>query len=201
MTSAMRARLFEPFFTPRPTAQGLGLGLCTVYGIVQQCGGEVWADSDAGRGSTLKLFLPCSEGPAEAPATRAARAPAASAAETILVVDDDPALREVMVEHLDGLGYRVLSAASAREALDAAAAHQGALDLLLTDLVMPGMGGRELAERLARDRPRARVLCISGYTDDSVVLERIKAQAVPFLQKPFTLEALESAVRAALARG
>ncbi|WP_437627660.1 ATP-binding protein [Sorangium sp. So ce1151] len=193
------SHLFEPFFTTKARGKGTGLGLATVYGIVSQSGGLIEVESEVGRGATFRVFLPRVEGRSEVAPARARPSPAGGD-ETVLVVEDDDAVRKLIVEVLERRGYGVVSAASAEEAL-AALALEGAdaVDLLLTDLVMPGMNGRELAERALALHPRARVLYMSGYADD------VFAGAEPdgeraLLQKPFTPDTLAQRVRDLLDR-
>jgi len=201
MDAATRARLFEPFFTTKEQGRGTGLGLATVYGIVKQSGGYIWVESEAGRGSAFTIYLPCVEAAAVPAGAAAPRREAASGEETILLVEDDDAVRSLTRRTLVGQGYRVIEAANAAEALRAAAAHEGPLDLLLTDIVMPGMNGRELAEALVTTRPGTALLFVSGYTDDALIRGETDG-AAPFLQKPFSSAALLGRVREVLdARG
>ncbi|XYI03474.1 ATP-binding protein [Sorangium sp. So ce1128] len=193
------SHLFEPFFTTKARGKGTGLGLATVYGIVSQSGGLIEVESEVGRGATFRVYLPRVEDRSEAAPARARPSPAGGD-ETVLVVEDDDAVRKLIVEVLERRGYGVVSAASAEEAL-AVLALEGldAVDLLLTDLVMPGMNGRELAERALAMHPRARVLYMSGYADD------VFAGAEPdgeraLLQKPFTPDTLAHRVREVLDR-
>jgi len=195
MRADVKARVFEPFFTTKELGQGPGLGLSTVYGIVKQSGGFVFVESALGAGASFHIFLPRTEPAAPAP-TPAREAPVLGG-ECILLVEDNDALRELTRETLELLGYRVLEAIDGPVALEMARHHTGAIDLLLTDVVMPKMGGTVLAERLAAEIPGIKVLFISGYTADAVgVLETGRA----FLAKPFTAEALEAKVREVLAQ-
>jgi two-component system cell cycle sensor histidine kinase/response regulator CckA len=199
MPPEVLSRAFEPFFTTKRAGQGSGLGLSTVFGIVKQSGGHVAVTSAVGAGSCFEILLPWV---AEAEPARAAE-PAATAAdaggrETILLVEDEEALRKLGVMSLAGRGYRVLAAANGRDALALAALHAGDIDLLLTDLVMPGMGGRELAARLRGERPGLRVVFMSGYAQDAVDGDGIGAAEGAYLAKPFSLERLAATVRAAL---
>ena len=196
MAAEVQARIFEPFFTTKPAGKGTGLGLATVFGIVKQSGGHVAVYSEVGRGTTFKVYLP----PAPAPASAAERTPppAPGGRETVLLVEDEGKVRALAGLALRRAGYAVLEAGGADEAAAVTAAHRGAVDLLLTDVVMPGTGGRALAERMAAAAPGLRVLYMSGYTDDAVVRHGVLHAEVAFLQKPFTVDGLLRKVRGAL---
>jgi signal transduction histidine kinase/CheY-like chemotaxis protein len=198
MTPEVRAHLFEPFFTTKPKGQGTGLGLATVYGIVKQSGGHVDVDSAEGAGTAVHVYLPRTAATA-APA-RPAPPPAATrgGSETVLVVEDDPHVREFTVRALRDGGYRVLVAPGGDAALETAAAEPSPIHLLLTDVVMPGVDGRALAERLARVRPALRVLYVSGYAESVIARHGVLAPGVDLLAKPFTPAALLGKVRAVL---
>jgi CheY-like chemotaxis protein len=196
MTEEVRQRVFEPFFSTKERVTGSGLGLAAVYGIVRQSGGHLWFYSEPGIGTTFKLYFPIAGESAEAPRPAAAALPRGT--ETILVTEDDDSVRAVVVETLRSLGYRVLEAGDPREGIAAAAAHEGPIDLLLTDVVMPGLGGRELYDRLLPARPGLRVLFISGYTDDAIARHGILAHGDRLLEKPFSQSALAFGVREAL---
>jgi two-component system, cell cycle sensor histidine kinase and response regulator CckA len=197
MDEETRRHLFEPFFTTKGVGQGTGLGLATVYGILQQSDGWVRVESVVGRGTTFEVLLPRVDAPlaASLPATAG---PAPRGAETILLVEDDEMLRGLTRETLEAAGYRVLAAADAEEALRAGWRHRGPIHLLLTDVIMPGANGAELARRLGGERPEMRVLFASGYTDDVLLHRGASAEGMSFLQKPYTTAALEHKVREVL---
>jgi two-component system, cell cycle sensor histidine kinase and response regulator CckA len=197
MDGATLARIFEPFFTTKERGKGTGLGLSTVLGIVQQTGGSVWVYSEPGQGTTFKVFFP------RAHAAPAAALPLLSAAtlrgsELVLLVEDQDEVRVVAAEILRRQGYVVLEAASAEEALHASDASRRPIDLLLTDVVMPHMSGRELADRLTAMRTGLRVLFMSGYTEDAILQHRILESGFAYLQKPLVPEALARRVREVL---
>jgi signal transduction histidine kinase/CheY-like chemotaxis protein len=190
--------LFEPFFTTKPQGQGTGLGLSTVFGIVRQSGGDVWVYSEVGRGTTFKVYLPRTNPVATSGATVAGAAVPQPGAETILLAEDDDALRALVKRLLVKQGYTVLEACNGREALALCTNYEGAIDLVLTDIVMPELGGRALVERVAASRPRTRVLFMSGYTDDDVIRRALTDHRTEFLQKPFTPQSLAQRVRQVL---
>jgi len=194
---ATLARIFEPFFTTKALGKGTGLGLSTVFGIVQQSGGSVWVYSEPGLGTTFKVYLPSVD--AAVDAIRPVDRPATlRGSETILLVEDDDQVRIVARGILRRSGYRVIDARHAGEALLHSEEHTGTIHLLLTDVVMPQMGGPALAKRLASARPGMKVLCMSGYTDDSIVRHGVLDAHVAYLQKPFTPDALAARVREVL---
>jgi CheY-like chemotaxis protein/nitrogen-specific signal transduction histidine kinase len=198
MTVRTRARIFEPFFTTKEKGKGTGLGLATVYGIVKQSGGYIWAESRPGCGSAFYTLLPRVPMPDNRDAQRQEVFQFRSGGETILLVEDDPALRKMAAEVLRDTGYKVLTAPSGADALRIVAEHPDPVDALLTDVVMPGMTGRQLAEQIVARFPRIRVLYMSGYTDDAIGNHGLHGKALRILQKPFTHEALVHHVRAAL---
>jgi PAS domain S-box-containing protein len=198
MTAEVQERIFEPFFTTKEAGKGTGLGLGTVYSIVKQSGGHIWVYSEPGQGTTFKVYLPRVEDgakPAELP-REAALLPRGS--ETILLVEDEAALRGVVSEMLESLGYTVLGATNGTEALAIAERREQPLHLLITDVVLPGIGGRELGELIAAARPGIKILYVSGYTDDAVVRYGVKAGEMSFLQKPFAAGMLARKVREVL---
>jgi PAS domain S-box-containing protein len=194
-----RSRIFEPFFTTKKEVKGTGLGLPTVYGIVKQSGGDVWVDSEPGRGTTIKIYLPAIERTAEPvvkPKPPAERVSTDSA--TILLVEDEPAVLNLAARVLRARGYTVLEARDGVEALRLQDEHSGKIDMLITDVVMPRVGGPELAERLLKTRSDAGVIYMSGYTDNKTVRDMMADSSVAFLQKPFTPSALAEITRQVL---
>jgi hypothetical protein len=200
MDETTRSRMFEPFFTTKPHGQGTGLGLSTVYGFVRQCGGAINVRSAPGQGTSIELLLP--RAPAsdtssiKTPTSQLASPPMASGRETVLITEDETAVRELAAMALERQGYTVMAAATAEEALAIAAAHDGPIHLLLTDVVMPGMKGPELASRLRALRPGVRVVLMSGYAAD-VVTKSDLAEAT-LIGKPFSPASIARAVRDAL---
>jgi PAS domain S-box-containing protein len=197
MAPEVRERIFEPFFTTKEAGDGSGLGLATVYGIVKQSGGYIWVDSAPGEGANFRIYLPLDGRPVEEPVERTDPEPVPSrGAETVLLAEDEESVRTMVRRVLEEQGYTVLAAASGREALDLARGHAGAIDLVLTDMVMPGMDGGELIEAVRRMRPTVRSICMSGYAEGSVRPETLGRTT--FLQKPFSPAALMRLVRQVL---
>src|SRR5213594_3457117 len=199
MSEETQAHMFEPFFTTKEKGKGTGLGLATVYGIIKQSGGFIWVYSEVGHGTTFKLYLPRVEELAErgaGPATPPARLSRGS--ETVLVVEDEAPVRSVARQVLERHGYTVLEAPTAETALDLATRYSGIIHLLLTDVIMPGLNGRELAVRLTSMRPDARVIFMSGYTDEAVKRHGVLETGSTYLQKPFTPDAVARTVREVL---
>jgi two-component system cell cycle sensor histidine kinase/response regulator CckA len=196
MDAATQARIFEPFFTTKELGKGTGLGLSTVYGIVKQSGGYIWVDSEPGRGTTFKVYLPrVTDHAAELAVEATPPVPSARGSETVLLVEDEDSVRELVQELLQAVGYQVLSAARPADALRLADDYAGPLHLLVTDVVMPQMSGPDLAHRLRGMRPQLKVLYLSGYSPGMVADRGVLEDGAMFLQKPFSAEALETKVR------
>jgi CheY-like chemotaxis protein len=198
MDEKTRAHAFEPFFTTKAGSGGTGLGLSTVYGIVQQSGGHIAVESAPGRGSCFRILLPCAEGPGEVLEAGPVAAAPPTGGETILVVEDEPTIRALACEMLESHGYLTLGAGSGEEALGLAVRHTGPIHLLLADVVMPGLDGPALAGRFAVVRPDARVLFMSGYAVGDLDRRGLTDDTAHFLRKPFTQDLLARRVRDAL---
>jgi PAS domain S-box-containing protein len=198
MDAATMAHMFEPFFTTKPVGKGTGLGLATVYGIVKQSAGYVFAESELGKGTTFQVYLPRVEESIEPMALRETRTETPRGSETILLVEDEPALLDLIASSLQSSGYTVLEAADGVEALYVAEKYQGAIHVLVTDVVMPQMSGPELSRRITSLRPEIKVLYMSGYADNGLTPLGAMDDKVVFLQKPFELGRLAQKVREAL---
>lgn len=199
MAEEVRARIFEPFFSTKAVGQGTGLGLSTCYGIVKQSGGHISVYSERGSGATFKIYLPQVEQGVTAPAPRLASPDLPRGTETILLVEDDPALREMAGTLLRRLGYTVWAAANGIEALSLKQQRGiGHIDLLFTDVVMPHMSGKELADRMRALFPETKILFTSAYTENAIVHQGVLDEGVMLLQKPFTPFALAHKLRKAL---
>ena len=197
MDAETMTHLFEPFFTTKEVGKGTGLGLATVYGIVSQGGGFINAHSNPGAGSVFRVYLPRHMGPLTAPEAHAQGA-ARGGGETVLLVEDEPAILRLGTAMLERLGYRVVAAAAPGEAIRLAREHPGDINLLMTDVVMPEMNGRDLARDLVLLHPGLRCLFISGYTADVIADHGVLDEGVHFLQKPFSAQDLAASVRDAL---
>jgi CheY-like chemotaxis protein len=194
MDDYVMQHMFEPFFTTKEPGKGTGLGLATCYGIVQQLAGVIYPESEPGRGTAFHVFLPRIDAPAE-PRPRQQEARVSRGTETVLLVEDEPLVREIAMSALSDQGYRVLEAAHGEEAADIAREFEGDIALVLTDVVMPKMGGRELVERLRQDRPQIRVLYMSGYAAATIDEQDVIEPGTSFLRKPFALAEMLRKVR------
>ena len=200
MDSETQSHIFEPFFTTKGT-KGTGLGLSTVYGIVKQSGGYIWVYSEVGKGTTFKIYLPRVASTGEAAAHVAAPVEyrkVEPGTETILLVEDEANLRYLARQYLEKQGYKVIEAADGAVAMQIAVAHEAMIHLLLTDVIMPGMNGRELAQRISEIRPNVKILYMSGYTENVIGHNGTLDAGVRLLQKPFNLRDLKSKVREVL---
>jgi two-component system cell cycle sensor histidine kinase/response regulator CckA len=201
MPPEVQAHVFEPFFTTKEVGKGTGLGLATCYGIVQQHGGQIEISSALGQGTRVNVYLPRACEAAQVPSAPALERPLRRGTETILLVEDDPMVRQVAMRVLQQVGYTILKATDGMEALRVAQRHDGKIDLLLTDMVMPQLNGKVLAERLRAAYPQLKVLFISGYSDDMLGQPGLAEQKDILLQKPFTPDLLVHAVHDVLRQG
>jgi CheY-like chemotaxis protein len=198
MDSETQSHLFEPFFTTKDPGKGTGLGLSMVYGIVKQSGGSIWVYSEPKQGSAFKIYLPALQETREPDEIQEPLGTLAKGSETVLVVEDESAVRSFTRMVLQRNGYQVLEAPNGEEALSVSREHSGEIQLLVTDMVMPGMGGPQVAEALERQRPAMKVLFLSGYTENAIAQRGTLGAELPFLQKPFTIEVLLRKVRQVL---
>ena len=198
MDKETQLRIFEPFFTTKEKGKGTGLGLSTVYGIIKQSRGYVLVESEPGQGTTFRIYLPRVEDALEPTHAVGAARTHAGGSETVLLVEDEESVRQLVRETLESKGYKILEADNGEAALQIVAGHSGTIDMLITDVVMPGMSGRELSARLCASRPQTKVLYLSGYTEDAIVHEGVVDPDTAFLQKPFTLQMLARKVREVL---
>jgi two-component system cell cycle sensor histidine kinase/response regulator CckA len=198
MTDEVKSRVFEPFFTTKPNPKGTGLGMSIVYGIVTQNGGRVWIRSSPGRGATVRIYFPRVNKPVESGGVVTAVPKSLKGSETVLLVEDQEVVRSLAVRILRGKGYSVLEAGDGKEALKVSGSHEGPIHLMVTDVVMPGMGGAELAQRMAKARPDTEIIYMSGYTDDEIVRHGVIDEGKTLIQKPFTRELFTLKVRMAL---
>jgi two-component system, cell cycle sensor histidine kinase and response regulator CckA len=199
MDAETKRRIFEPFFTTKEKGKGTGLGLATVYGIIKQAGGDIWVYSEPHKGTTFKLYFPRVRDSVTDLPSADTDSPQGSN-QTILVVEDEKAVRELTVKMLQRLGYSVLIAASGAEAIEISRAHTGGISLLLTDVVMPNMSGRQLADILQPARPGMKVIYLSGYTENTVIHHGVLDSGIEFLPKPFSREVLAKKIRDVLAK-
>jgi nitrogen-specific signal transduction histidine kinase/CheY-like chemotaxis protein len=197
MPPEVQERIFEPFFSTKEKGKGTGLGLATVYGIIQQHEGHIFVDSQPGGGTIFRIFLPAGRAEAKAPAL-AAEGPTPGGSETVLVVEDDPGLRKLVTDILISLGYRVITTSGAEEALTVGSELESPIHLLLTDVVMPELSGRQVAEALRARRPEIQVLFMSGHGNEAIEAHGMNDGRAHFIQKPFTPTELATQVRAAL---
>jgi PAS domain S-box-containing protein len=195
MDQETQTRIFEPFFTTKELGKGTGLGLSTVYGIVKQSGGFIWVYSEPGRGTAFKLYFPRTEEPRQDGLEERTLVGNSRGTETVLVLEDNGQLRELAVEFLESHGYKVLQADDPETALEIARTYDGPIDVVVSDVVLPKMSGRVMADKLVEIRPQTRILFVSGYTDDVIVRHGILNEGVAFLQKPYSCEQLTSKVR------
>jgi PAS domain S-box-containing protein len=198
MDAQTQARMFEPFFTTKGPGKGTGLGLSTVYGVVKQSGGYIYVYSETGRGTTFKIYLPQVSAKLDVVSPDSEKRRSSRGTETILFVEDEQSVRELVRDYLVGAGYCVLEASDGVQGLKVAASHPGPIHMLITDVVMPHLSGPELATKLSAQRPRLKTLFISGYTDDTVFRHGVLEGGVAFLQKPFNLKALAQKIREVL---
>jgi CheY-like chemotaxis protein len=198
MDAETLSHIFEPFFTTKEPGRGTGLGLPSVYGIVKQSGGGIWVYSEPGRGSTFKIYLPLQVASESRDRARAGPARPVRGRETILLAEDEPQIRQMVRDALQGFGYTVLVAVDVLDCRQLAETHPGKIDLLLTDVVMPAMSGRELAEHVRVLRPGIRVLYMSGYTDDAISRHGLLLPGCDLIEKPFTPTVLAQRIRQVL---
>jgi CheY-like chemotaxis protein len=198
MDHETQSHLFEPFFTTKAPGRGTGLGLATAYGIIRQSGGAIAIVSEAGKGTTARIYLPLEQEPAHSDAEKALPPGRLTGAETILLVEDEARVRKLIAGVLSARGYTVLEATRGEEALRYCKTHEGPIDMAVVDVVMPEMSGPDLVREIAPLRPDIRLLYISGYTDEAIVHHGIPESGAAFLQKPFLPDALARKVREVL---
>jgi CheY-like chemotaxis protein len=198
MSEEVKAHIFEPFFTTKPVGKGTGLGLATCFGIVKQSCGHIEVYSELGKGTTFRVYLPLAQNISEPIPVRKTVAPALGGTETVLLVEDEPAVRELAVATLRERGYQVMEAANGEEGLRVAQQHQGTIDLVLTDVVMPIMGGKKMADALLGTRPELKILFTSGYAEEAIGQHGVLRRGTAFLEKPYLTDTLVRRVREVL---
>ncbi|MCK5033348.1 MAG: response regulator, partial [Calditrichia bacterium] len=198
MDKATQAKIFDPFFTTKELGKGTGLGLSTVYGIVKQNKGYIWVYSEPGQGTTFKIYFPCVDKTVQVEKRVHFSAKSLEGSEVILIVDDDPGIRELSRDTLSSYGYNILEAENGEEALAICNEHKAPIHLIITDVVMPKMGGRELEKNISRLYPEIKVLFVSGYTDNAMLQHGVLEEGVAFLEKPFRPVALAQKAREVL---
>jgi two-component system, cell cycle sensor histidine kinase and response regulator CckA len=198
MDASTQERIFEPFFTTKKPGSGTGLGLSTVYGIVKQNNGFILVESELGKGTNFKIYLPCAEGAAAPLNVEEQSATVVCDGGTVLLAEDESSVRTLISRILRKCGYQVLEASNGKEALEIAGNHNGTIDLVLTDSVMPGLSGKEMVSQLENQRPGTKVLYISGYTNTGIVHEDVLEPGIAFLPKPFTAEQLLQKIQSVL---
>jgi len=198
MDDQTKARIFDPFFTTKEKGKGTGLGLSTVYGIVKQSGGNIWVYSEPGQGTTFKVYLPQIEAAVTQAEKAKAEVPIPRGRETVLLVEDEDVVRNLTRQVLEQAGYKVVESSRGKEAIRLYSENDRAVDLLLTDVVMPEMSGKEVADQLTALKPELKVLFMSGYTDEAIVHHGVLDSNIEFIQKPFTPAALARKVREVL---
>jgi CheY-like chemotaxis protein len=198
MDNATLSRIFEPFFTTKEPGQGTGLGLAMVYGVVKQSGGSIWVSSKVGGGTSFQIYLPQAQGVPEALVSTKPQTALRQGSETILLVEDDAAVRELVSMMLSSKGYKILTAESLSDVERICKKHSGSIHLLLTDMILPGVTGREIAKRVVAMCPGIKVLYMSGYTDDALIRSHGLDESFAFLQKPFSKGSVAAKVREVL---
>ncbi len=195
MDESVRARMFDPFFTTKERGTGTGLGLATVYGIVRQNGGYIWSYSEPGQGTTIKVYLPRAEDVLEPGHREDAHLKELTGSETVMVLEDNDLVRNMALKVLKRYGYHTLEARDGKEAIRVSRDFDGVIHLLLTDVIMPGMSGKEVSEKLQAERPAMQTLYMSGYTQNIIIQKGILTSDIHYIQKPFTPKALARVVR------